>query len=225
MNAVSKMDIQKRGMNMTDNITILNHPLIQHKISMLRDKKTGTNEFRKLIEEIATLMGFEALRDLPTEDVEIETPLETCLSPVIFGKKLAIVPILRAGLGMVNGILTLVPTAKVGHIGLYRDHETHEPHEYYCKLPDPIDQRLIVVTDPMLATGGSAVAAVDFIKQHGGKNIKFMCIIAAPEGLQRLHEAHPDIQIYCGHLDRCLNENAYICPGLGDAGDRIFGTK
>lgn len=208
-----------------DNVTIINHPLIQHKISMLRDKNTGTNEFRTLIEEIATLMGYEALRDLPLEEVEVETPIEKCFTPVISGKKLAIVPILRADLGMVNGILALVPTAKVGHIGLYRDEVTHEPHEYYCKLPSPIDQRTIVVTDPMLATGGSAVAAVDFIKQHGGKTIKFMCIIAAPEGLKRLHEAHPDIQIYVGHLDRELNENAYICPGLGDAGDRIFGTK
>ena len=203
----------------------MNHPLIQHKISMLRDQNTGTNEFRKLIEEIATLMGYEALRDLPLEDVEITTPIETCMTPMIAGKKLAIVPILRAGLGMVNGILSLVPTAKIGHIGLYRDEETHEPHEYYCKLPDPIDQRLIVALDPMLATGGSAVSAVDFIKKHGGKNIKFMCIIAAPEGLKRLQEAHPDIQIYVGHLDRQLNENAYICPGLGDAGDRIFGPK
>ena len=208
-----------------DNVTIINHPLIQHKISMLRDKNTGTNEFRTLIEEIATLMGYEALRDLPLEEVEVETPIEKCFTPVISGKKLAIVPILRAGLGMVNATLALVPTAKVGHIGLYRDEVTHEPHEYYCKLPSPIDQRTIVVTDPMLATGGSAVAAVDFIKQHGGKTIKFMCIIAAPEGLKRLHEAHPDIQIYVGHLDRELNENAYICPGLGDAGDRIFGTK
>ena len=203
----------------------MNHPLIQHKISMLRDQNTGTNEFRKLIEEIATLMGYEALRDLPLEDVEITTPIETCMTPMIAGKKLAIVPILRAGLGMVNGILSLVPTAKIGHIGLYRDEETHEPHEYYCKLPDPIDQRLIVALDPMLATGGSAVSAVDFIKKHGDKNIKFMCIIAAPEGLKRLQDAHPDIQIYVGHLDRQLNENAYICPGLGDAGDRIFGTK
>ena len=208
-----------------ENITILNHPLIQHKISMLRDERTGTNEFRALIEEIATLMGYEALRDLPMEDVEVKTPIETCMTPVLAGKKLAIVPILRAGLGMVNGILALVPSAKVGHIGLYRDEETHEPHEYYCKLPDPIDQRVIVVTDPMLATGGSAVAAVDFIKQHGGKNIKFMSIIAAPEGLERLHKAHSDVQIYVGHLDRCLNEDAYICPGLGDAGDRIFGTR
>ena len=210
---------------MSNNVFIMNHPLIQHKISMLRDQNTGTNEFRKLIEEIATLMGYEALRDLPLEDVEITTPIETCMTPMIAGKKLAIVPILRAGLGMVNGILSLVPTAKIGHIGLYRDEETHEPHEYYCKLPDPIDQRLIVALDPMLATGGSAVSAVDFIKKHGGKNIKFMCIIAAPEGLKKLQEAHPDIQIYVGHLDRELNQNAYICPGLGDAGDRIFGTK
>ena len=207
------------------NITLIDHPLVQHKISLLRDKNTGTNEFRILVEEISTLMGYEALRDLPTEEVEIETPIERCMSPVIAGKKLAVVPILRAGLGMVNGILSLVPTAKVGHIGLYRDEETHEPHEYFCKLPRPIDQRTIVVTDPMLATGGSAVAAINFIKQHGGKQIKFMCIIAAPVGLKRLSEAHPDVQIYVGHLDRELNENAYICPGLGDAGDRIFGTK
>lgn len=208
-----------------ENVTVFDHPLIQHKISKLRDKNTGTNEFRALIEEIAMLMGYEALRDLPLEDVEVETPIETCLTPMIAGKKLAIVPILRAGLGMVNGILALVPSAKVGHIGLYRDEKTHEPHEYYCKLPAPIDQRTIIVVDPMLATGGSGSEAVDFIKQHGGRRIKFMCIIAAPEGLKKLHEDHPDIQIYVGHLDRCLNDHAYICPGLGDAGDRIFGTK
>ena len=208
-----------------ENVTILDHPLIQHKISLLRDKNTGTNEFRSLIEEIAMLMGYEALRDLPLKEVQVETPIETCMTPMVAGKKLAVVPILRAGLGMVNGILSLAPSAKVGHIGLYRDETTHEPHEYYCKLPDPIDQRTIVVTDPMLATGGSAVAAIDFIKQHGGKNIKFMCIIAAPEGLERMKKDHPDIQIYVGHLDRCLNEHAYICPGLGDAGDRIFGTR
>lgn len=207
------------------NVTIMDHPLIKHKISMLRNKNTGTNEFRTLVEEIAMLMGYEALRDLPTEDVEIKTPIETCKSPMIAGKKMAVVPILRAGLGMVSGILALVPSAKVGHIGLYRDPETHEPHEYYCKLPDPIEQRTILVVDPMLATGGSGSEAVSFIKQHGGKNIKFMCIIAAPEGLERLQKDHPDIQIYVGQLDRCLNENAYICPGLGDAGDRIFGTK
>ena len=208
-----------------ENVTYIDHPLVQHKISMLRKKTTGTNEFRTLVEEIATLMGYEALRDLPLEDVEVETSIETCMTPMLAGKKLAIVPILRAGLGMVNGVLSLVPSAKIGHIGLYRDEETHEPHEYFCKLPNPIEQRTIVVTDPMLATGGSAVAAIDFIKQHGGKHIKFMCIIAAPEGVKRLHEAHPDVQIYVGHLDRELNENAYICPGLGDAGDRIFGTK
>ena len=182
-------------------------------------------EFRQCIEEIATLMGYEALRDLPLENVEVQTPIEKCMTPRIAGKKLAIVPILRAGLGMVNGILALVPSAKVGHIGLYRDPQTHEPHEYYCKLPEPISQRTIVVVDPMLATGGSGSEAINFIKQHGGINIKFMCIIAAPEGLDRLRRDHPDIQIYVGHLDRCLNENAYICPGLGDAGDRIFGTK
>lgn len=208
-----------------ENVTILNHPLIQHKISILRDKRTGTNEFRSLVEEIAMLEGFEALSDLPLEDVEVETPIETCMTPMISGRKLAIVPILRAGLGMVSGVLALVPSAKVGHIGLYRDEVTHEPHEYYCKLPNPISERTIVVTDPMLATGGSAVDAVTMIKQHGGKNIKFMCIIAAPEGVKRLHEAHPDVQIYVGHLDRELNKDAYICPGLGDAGDRIFGTK
>lgn len=212
-------------LNNQDNIFVLNHPLIQHKISLLRDENTGTSEFRKLIEEIAMLMGYEALSDLPMEEIEVKTPIETCMTPVIAGKKLAIVPILRAGLGMVNGIQALVPTAKVGHIGLYRDPETHEPHEYYCKLPEPIDKRTIVVLDPMLATGGSAAEAVTFIKQHGGVNIKFMCIIAAPEGVKRLQEAHPDIQIYIGHLDRCLNDHAYICPGLGDAGDRIFGTK
>lgn len=206
-------------------ITTFDHPLIQHKISILRNKETGTNEFRKLVEEIAMLMSYEALRDLPLEDVEIETPIEKCKTPMIVGKKLAIVPILRAGLGMVNGVLALVPTARVGHIGLYRDEVTHMPHEYYCKLPSPIEQRTILVLDPMLATGGSAVDAVNLIKQNGGKNIKFMSIIAAPCGVEKLSQAHPDIQIYVGHIDRCLNENAYICPGLGDAGDRIFGTK
>lgn len=210
--------------NDLENVRILTHPLIQHKISRLRDKTTGTNEFRQLVGEIAMLEGFEALADLPLKDIEVETPIEKCMTPVIAGKKLAVVPILRAGLGMVDGVLSLVPTAKVGHIGLYRDPETHEPHEYYCKLPNPIEQRTIVVVDPMLATGGSASAAIDFIKQHGGRRIKFMCIIAAPEGVIRLHNDHPDVQIYIGHLDRELNSDAYICPGLGDAGDRIFGT-
>ena len=208
-----------------DNVTILTHPLIKHKITMLRDINTGTNEFRQLVEEIATLMGYEALRDLPLEDIEVTTPIETCMSPVISGRKLAIVPILRAGLGMVDGLLNLTPTAKVGHIGLYRDPETHEPHEYYCKLPSPIEERTIIVVDPMLATGGSAVDAIRMIREHGGKKIKFMCIIAAPEGLERLHRECPDVQIYVGNLDRCMNENKYIMPGLGDAGDRIFGTK
>ena len=208
-----------------ENIYIMDHPLIKHKISLLRDKDTPTSKFRSLVEEIAMLEAFEALRDPPLRDQEVVTPIETCITPVIDGKKLAIVPILRAGLGMVNGIHAMVPSAKVGHIGLFRDPETHEPHEYYCKLPDPIEERLVVVLDPMLATGGSAVAAVNFIKEHGGKNIKFMCIIAAPEGLERLAKAHPDIDIYVGNLDRCLNEHAYICPGLGDAGDRIFGTR
>ena len=206
-------------------VYINKHPLVQHKISILRDKNTGTNEFRSLVGEIAMLMGYEALNDLPTEKVEVETPLETCMTEVISGRKMAIVPILRAGLGMVDGILQLVPASKVGHIGLYRDEETHTPVEYYCKLPNPIEERIIVVTDPMLATGGSAIDAISQIKKHGGKKIKFMCIIAAPEGLKALEEAHPDVQIYVGHLDRQLNSDAYICPGLGDAGDRIFGTK
>ncbi|MBR4174082.1 MAG: uracil phosphoribosyltransferase [Lachnospiraceae bacterium] len=210
---------------MKENFFIMDHPLIKHKISLLRDKRTGTNEFRALVNEISMLMGYEALRDLPTENVEIETPLEKCMTPMIAGKKLAVVPILRAGLGMTNGILALAPTAKVGHIGIYRDEETHEPHEYFCKLPDPIEERIVLVTDPMLATGGSAVTAINFIKEHGGKHIKFMCLLAAPEGLGKLSAAHPDIQIYVGQLDRELNEDAYICPGLGDAGDRIFGTK
>lgn len=210
---------------MYPNVHIFEHPLIKHKISMLRDKNTGTNEFRKLTEEIAMLMGYEALRDLPLEEIEVETPIEKCMAPVISGRKPAVVPILRAGLGMVSGILALIPAAKVGHIGMYRDEITHLPQEYYCKLPKPIDERTIIVTDPMLATGGSAVDAINQIKVHGGQNIKFMSIIAAPEGLKNLAETHPDIQIYVGQLDRCLNEDAYICPGLGDAGDRIFGTK
>lgn len=208
-----------------DNVYEMDHPLIQHKITLLRDRHTGTNEFRKIVEELGMLMGFEALHDLPVENVEVETPIEKCLSPVISGRKLAVVPILRAGLGLVPGILSLTPSAKVGHIGMYRDEETHEPHEYFCKLPEPISERIIVVTDPMLATGGSAVDAVDLIKQRGGKKIKFICIIAAPEGVKRFNEAHPDVELYIGHLDRELNGEAYICPGLGDAGDRIFGTQ
>ena len=201
--------------NYGSNVTVLNHPLLTHKISLLRDKATGTNEFRQLVEEIAMLMGFEALHDLPTKLVEIDTPIETASVPMLAGRKLAIVPILRAGLGMVSGLTALVPSAKIGHIGLYRDESTHQPVEYFCKLPHPIEERQIVVCDPMLATGGSAVDAITQIKRHGGKKIKFICIIAAPEGIKKL----------VGNVDRCLNENAYICPGLGDAGDRIFGTK
>ena len=207
------------------NVNIINHPLVKHKITLMRDEKTGTREFRILVEEVAMLMGYEAMRDLPTEDVEVKTPITTRKLPMLCGKKLAIVPILRAGLGMVSGLLALVPSAKVGHIGLYRDEVTHEPHEYYCKLPDRINERLVIVCDPMLATGGSAIQAVDFLKDKGCKNIKFMCIIAAPEGLDALTTAHPDIDIYVGNLDEKLNEDAYIVPGLGDAGDRIFGTK
>ncbi len=202
----------------------MTHPLIKHKISILRKKSTGTNEFRHVVEEIAILMGYEALSDLQTTEISISTPIEDTMSPVINGKNLAVVPVLRAGLGMVNGILALVPPAKIGHIGLYRDPETHKPVEYYCKLPENIDQRTIVVVDPMLATGGSAIDAVSLIKERGGRKIKFMSIIAAPEGVEALMKAHPDIQLYVGNLDRELNENAYICPGLGDAGDRIFGT-
>ncbi len=206
-------------------VSYMTHPLIKHKITMLRKETTPTSEFRSLVEEIAMLMGYEALSDLETTDVMVKTPIEDSMQPVIQGKKLAVVPILRAGLGMVNGILALVPSARVGHIGMYRDPETHEPHEYYCKLPSPISERQIVVVDPMLATGGSAIDAVNAIKNQGGSKIKFMSIIAAPEGVKAFTKAHPDVQLYVGCLDRCLNENAYICPGLGDAGDRIFGTK
>ena len=208
-----------------ENVIVFDHPLIQHKISILRKKSTGTNEFRALIEEIAMLMGYEALRDLPLEDVEVETPIETCMTPMIAGRKLAVVPILRAGLGMVNGILALVPSAKVGHIGLYRDPETLEPVEYYCKLPADCEEREVFVVDPMLATGGSSVAAIRMLKEKGVKHIRFLCILAAPEGVKKMQEAHPDVDIYIGALDEKLNDHGYIVPGLGDAGDRIFGTK
>ncbi len=204
---------------------IMDHPLIQHKITLLRDKNTGSKEFRELINEIAMLMCYEATRDLPMKEVEIETPICMAKSRVISGRKLAFVPILRAGLGMVDGMLALVPAAKVGHIGMYRDHETHMPVEYYCKLPADIQERDVIVLDPMLATGGSAIDAINQLKQYGAASIKFLCIIAAPEGIEALTTAHPDVQLYCGALDDHLNENKYIVPGLGDAGDRIFGTK
>ncbi len=206
-------------------VTVFDHPLIQHKTTLLRQKDTTNKEFRETVEEITMLMCYEALRDLPLEEVEIETPIKKTTQKVLKGKKLAVVPILRAGLGMVNGLLSLVPSAKVGHIGMYRDEETLQPHEYYCKLPPDIEERLIVVVDPMLATGGSAIDAIGQIKSYGGKNIKFLCLIAAPEGIKALTEAHPDVDVYCANVDEGLNEVGYIVPGLGDAGDRIFGTK
>ncbi|MBE7035130.1 MAG: uracil phosphoribosyltransferase [Ruminococcaceae bacterium] len=206
-------------------VVIFDHPLIQHKTTILRKKTTPNKEFREIVEEITMLMCYESLRDLPLEEVEIETPLTKTKQKMLRGKKLAVVPILRAGLGMVSGIQKLIPSAKIGHIGMYRDEETLMPHEYYCKLPADIANRLIVVVDPMLATGGSAIDAITQIKSYGGKNIKFLCLIAAPEGTEALSKAHPDVDIYCANLDECLNENGYILPGLGDAGDRIFGTK
>lgn len=206
-------------------IYVFNHPLIQHKIAKIRDKDTSTKDFRQIVKEIAMLMTFESTRDLPLKEVEIETPICKTKVNVLEGEDVAVVPILRAGLGMVDGVLEIIPNAKVGHVGLYRDPDTHEPVEYYCKMPEDIDKRKIFVTDPMLATGGSAVAAIDFVKQRGGKNIVFLCLIAAPEGIAVLQEAHPDVDIYIAAKDECLNENAYIVPGLGDAGDRIFGTK
>lgn len=206
-------------------VVIMDHPLIQHKIGYIRRVDTGTKDFRQTISEIAMLICYEATRELQLEDVEIETPICKTVVKELKGKKMAVVPILRAGLGMVDGMLTLIPAAKVGHIGLYRDPQTHEPIEYYCKLPEDCSQREIFVVDPMLATGGSASAAITMLKAKGCKNIHFMCIIAAPEGIERLTADHPDIDLYVGALDQKLNENAYIVPGLGDAGDRIFGTK
>ena len=201
------------------------HPLIQHKVSRLRNEKTGSKEFRELVSEISRLVCYEATRDLKLEDHQINTPIGPTIGKKVAGKNLSIIPILRAGLGMVDGMLDLVPTAKVGHVGLYRDPETLEPVEYYCKLPKDLGKRELFVLDPMLATGGSAVAAIQFIKDRGGKNIKFLCIIAAPEGIKKLQDAHPDVTIYVACLDECLNEHGYIVPGLGDAGDRLFGTK
>ena len=208
-----------------EKVHILDHPLLQHKLSILRDENTGVKDFREVVSEIATLMCYEATRDLPLEEVEIKTPITTAKFKMIAGKKLAIVPVLRAGLGMVDGILTLIPSAKVGHIGLYRDPDTLEPVEYYCKMPNDIADRDVIILDPMLATGGSASAAIQFIKNYEVKHIKLMNIIAAPEGIERVHHDHPDVDIYCAALDEKLNEHGYIVPGLGDAGDRIFGTK
>lgn len=203
---------------------IINHPLIVHKLSIMRNKRTGSKDFRELLNEIAMLMGYELTRDLPLEEIEIETPLTKMKAKTVSGKKLAIVPILRAGLGMVDGLQSLVPVAKVGHIGLYRDPETHKPVEYYCKLPTDIEDRMTILVDPMLATGGSATDALTMLKAKGCKQIRFMCLVAAPEGVKMVQEAHPDVDIYTAALDECLNEHAYIVPGLGDAGDRIFGT-
>ena len=210
---------------MDEMVHILDHPLIQHKLTILRDERTGVKEFREIVSEVAALMCYEATRDLPTEDVTVKTPVATGVFKALAGKKLAIVPVLRAGLGMVEGILDLIPSAKVGHIGLYRDPETLEPVEYYCKMPNDIAEREVIILDPMLATGGSASAAIQFIKNYEVKNIKLMNIIAAPEGIQRVHHDHPDVDIYCAALDEKLNDHGYIVPGLGDAGDRIFGTK
>ena len=206
-------------------VYVFDHPLIQHKTAIIRKTETSTKDFRQLVKEISMLMGYEATRQLPLEEVNIETPICKTTVKMLKGEDIAIVPILRAGLGMVDGMLELVPNAKVGHVGLYRDPETHEPVEYYCKLPADIDKRQIFVVDPMLATGGSAAAAIDFVKARGGKEIIFMCLIAAPEGIEALQKAHPDVDIFIAAKDEKLNENAYIVPGLGDAGDRIFGTK
>ena len=204
---------------------VIDHPLIVHKLSIMRNKRTGSKDFRELLNEIAMLMGYELTRDLPLEDVEIDTPICRMTAKKVSGKKLAIVPILRAGLGMVDGLQSLVPVAKVGHIGLYRDPETHQPVEYYCKLPCDIEDRIVILVDPMLATGGSAADALTMLKERGCKHIRFMCLVAAPEGVAKVQQAHPDVDIYTAALDECLNDHAYIVPGLGDAGDRIFGTK
>ncbi len=210
---------------MKNQIFIMNHPLIQHKISLLRDKATGVKEFREMISEITMLMCYEATRDLPLKEVEIETPLAVAKTKILAGRKIAFIPILRAGIGMVDGVMELIPAAKIGHIGLYRDPETLRPVKYYSKLPSDIDDRDVIVLDPMLATGGTAVDAIDIIKKEKPKSIKFMCIIAAPEGVSLLTEKHPDVQVYCAAMDEKLNDHGYIVPGLGDAGDRIFGTK
>lgn len=204
---------------------VLDHPLIQHKLTIIRNKDCGTREFREVVNEIAELMVYEVCRDMPLEDIEVETPVATAVEKRLAGKKVVVVPILRAGLGMVDGVLELLPAAKVGHIGMYRDEETLQPHEYFVKMPDHLDKREMIIVDPMLATGGSAITAVDALKKRGAKSIRFVCLVAAPEGVKALREAHPDIDVYAAALDDHLNENGYIVPGLGDAGDRLFGTK
>lgn len=206
-------------------VHVIDHPMVQHKLAIMRDKSTPSNLFRQLLYEISLLMGYEITRDFPMEDVVVETPLETATLKKIAGKKVAIVPILRAGLGMVDGLRDLIPVARVGFIGLYRDEETHKPVPYYCKLPKEVDKRLVILTDPMLATGGSACDAIDLVKSHGCQDIRLMCLVAAPEGIKTVQEKHPDVDIYVASVDRELNENCYILPGLGDAGDRIFGTR
>ncbi len=212
-------------MTQYENVHILDHPLIRHKVAIIRDKNTSTKQFREVISEIATLMAYEAFKEVPTQQISVETPLETVEQTVVKENSIAIVPILRAGLGMVDGILTLFPAAKVGHIGMYRNEETLEPQEYYCKLPQGIEDKVVMLVDPMLATGGSAIDAITLLKKRGCKHIKFLAIIGAPEGVEKVHAAHPDVEVYVSTLDRQLNENGYILPGLGDAGDRIFGTK
>ncbi|HDU6708524.1 TPA: uracil phosphoribosyltransferase [Listeria monocytogenes] len=207
------------------NVHVINHPLVQHKLTIIRDKNTGTKAFRELVDEVATLMAYEITRDMELEDIQVETPLQTTTAKTLTGKKLGIVPILRAGLGMQDGILKLIPAAKVGHVGLYRDHDTLEPVEYFVKLPSDVEERLFIVVDPMLATGGSAIMAIDCLKKRGARNMKFMCLVAAPEGVKAIQDAHPDVEIYVAGLDEKLDENGYIRPGLGDAGDRLFGTK
>lgn len=206
-------------------VHLINHPMVQHKLSIMRQKETGSKDFRQLLKEISLLMGYEITRDLPLTDIEIETPISKMTASRVLGRKLAIVPILRAGLGMVDGLLDLVPVAKVGHIGLYRDEKTHTPVVYYCKLPEDIQERQVIVTDPMLATGGSSCDALDMLKERGCSNIKLMCLVAAPDGIAKVQARHPDVDIFVAAIDERLNENAYIVPGLGDAGDRIFGTK
>lgn len=218
-------DFNLKGDVSVKKVFVMNHPLLQHKLTLIRDKNTGTKEFKELVKEVSMLMAYEVTRELPLEEVEIETPVCKTKTKVIAGRKLAIVPILRAGLGMVDGFLSLLPAAKVGHVGLYRDPETLEPVEYYCKLPTDVHERELIIVDPMLATGGSAKAAIRFVKDRGATNIKLVCLIAAPEGIESVHKEHPDVDLYAAAVDECLNDHAYIVPGLGDAGDRLFGTK